>query len=231
MRIAKKAQLSWFVVMGLVFLIIIGIISWLAYSTQFMKKPSQILASEDMLSQVKVYLESCEKEIAEEALILIGNQGGKISPENYFKINNNKVSYELPSLEDISKDMANYIDKNLRNCKAETITKKKVEISKPRTSIRFNDKETIVDVNWPTTLILENNTKHSIDSIKFSLPVRMKLIHETVQGLSSETNLNFVDSLDSMDLKKVGYDDRVLGILVDHKSRIRDKPYKFFFVK
>lgn len=232
MRIARKAQLSWFVVMGVVFLIILAIISWLAYSTQFMKKPQQeILASEDMLSQVKFYLESCEKEIAEEALILVGNQGGKIRPENYFEINNNKVSYELPSLEDIGNDVASYMDKNLRNCKAETVTKKEVETSKPKTSIRFNDKETTVEVNWPTTLILENNTKHSISSIKFSLPVRIKLVHETVQELGLETNLNFVDSLDSMDLEKVSYDDKVLGILVDHKSKLRDKPFKFFFVK
>lgn len=230
MKLARKAQLSWFVVLGIIFLIIILILSWLAYSSQF-SKSKQIILSEDEAGNVKSYLESCEKELIEEALILIGNQGGMVNPENFFEVENNKVALETPSLEEISNDIEDYIDKNIvRKCNPETVTEKDVEVSRPKTEVSFNDKETVVEVAWPVTLFFENETEKTIGAIKTFVPVRMKLVHETVQGLEEKTNLNFVDSLDSMDVKKISYDGRILGIIVDHKSKVRDRPYKFFYI-
>ncbi|MDP2908039.1 MAG: hypothetical protein Q8O03_08975 [Nanoarchaeota archaeon] len=236
---ARKAQISWFVVLGLVFLIMLALVSWLAYSTRFMsKKPQQLVASESELEKVKTYLESCEKELAENTLILIGNQGGKTSVEEFFEIDGNKVGIvsidSFSSLEDISKDVASYIDQKLaRTCMPETVTKKTVETSRPKTSITFNDKETVVETDWEVTLTFENNTKQGIDMIKFSLPLRMKLLHETVvKDLETlGTDLNFVNSLDKVDVKKISYNDKVLNVLVDHKSEIKNKPYKFFYVE
>lgn len=238
MTTARKAQISWFVVLGLVFIIMLLLVSWLAYSTRFIsKKPQQLVSSESEMEKVKTYLEGCEKELAEEALILIGNQGGKTSVDEYFEIDKNKVgivSDGFPSLEDISKDMAGYIDQKLaRTCMPETVTKKTVETSRPKTSITFNDKETVVETDWEVTLTFENNTKQGINMVKFSLPARMKLLHETVvKDLEAAgTDLSFVDSLDKVDVKKISYDDKVLNVLVDHKSEINDKPYKFFYVQ
>lgn len=235
---ARKAQISWFVVLGLVFLIMLLIVSWLAYSTRFIsKKPQQVIASESELENVKTYLESCEKELAEEAFIIIGNQGGRIDVKDYFEVEGNKVgivSNGLPSLEDISKELASYIDKNLeRKCVPETATKKTVETSRPKTSIVLNDKETVVETEWQVTLTFENNTKQSINTIKFSLPVRMKLLHEAVvKDLETPgTDLSFVNSLDKIDLKKIAYDDKILNILIDHKSEVKSQPYKFFYVE
>ena len=235
---ARKAQLSWFVVLGLVFLIMLLLVSWLAYSTRFIsKKPQQLVASESELEKVKTYLEDCEKELAEDTLVLIGNQGGKIVVEDYFEVEGNKVgivSDGLSSLEDISKDVAGYIDQKLaRTCMPETVTKKAVETSRPKTSITFNGKETVVETNWEVTLTFENNTKQGIDMLKFSLPVRMKLIHEAItKDLETPgTDLNFVDSLDNMDVKKVSYPDNILNIIIDHKSEVKDKPYRFFYAE
>jgi len=220
MKIAKKAQLSWFVVMGLVFLVILAIVSWLAYSTQFIKKPSQTLSAEEIISEAHAYLKSCELELTEEAFILIGNKGAE--------------QEGLPSLEEISKETAKYIDEKLaRNCRAETVTKKEVTSELPNTKITFNDKETIIETDWTVTLTLENNTKHNIDVIKFSLPLRMKKVHEAVTKdlETSGTDLNFVNSLDNMDVKKIKYENHILNIVVDHKSYINNKPYKFFYVE
>ncbi len=235
---AKKAQISWFIVLGLVFLIMLLIVSWLAYSTRFMsKKPQQLVTSESELEKVKTYLEDCEKGLTEEALILVGNQGGKIDVEDYFEVEGNKVgivSDGLPSLEDISKDVAGYIDQKLtRTCMPEAVTKKTVETSRPKTSISFNDKETVVETDWEVTLTFENNTKQGIDMLKFSLPIRMKPIHEVVTKdlETSGTDLNLVDSLENMDVKKIFYENKVLNIIIDHKSKVKDKPYKFFYVE
>lgn len=220
MKIAKKAQLSWFVVMGIVFLIILAVISWLAYSTQFMKKSSQVLSAEEIISEAEAYLKSCELNLAEEAFIIIGNKGAE--------------QEGLPSLETISEEVAAYIDEKLaRNCRAETVTKKEVTSELPKTKISFNDKETLIETDWLVTLTLENNTKHSIDVIKFSLPLRMKKVHEAVSKdlEDSGTDLNFVDSLDNMDVKKIDYGNHILNIVIDHKSYIKNKPYKFFYVE
>lgn len=235
---AKKAQISWFVVLGLVFLIMLLIVSWLAYSTRFIsKKPQQISAAAEELEKVRTYLEDCEKDLTEDALILIGNQGGKIDVENYFEIEGSKVgivSDGLPSLEDISNDVAGYIDQKLaRTCLPETVTKKTVETSRTKTSITFNDKETVVETGWEVTLTFENNTKQGINMIKFSLPVRMKLLHETVvKDLeTSGTDLSFLDSLDNIDVKKIAYQDKIVNIIIDHKSEVKGKPYKFFYAE
>jgi uncharacterized membrane protein YqiK len=235
---ARKAQISWFVVLGLVFLIMLLIVSWLAYSTRFIsKKPQQLVTSESELEKVKTYLENCEKELAENTLILIGNQGGKIDVKDYSEIEGNKVgivSNSFPSLEDISKDVAGYIDQKLaRTCMPETVTKKTVETSRPKTIVTFNDKETVVETDWEVTLTFENNTKQGINMVKFSLPVRMKPIHEAItKDLETPgTDLNFVDSLDKMDVKEIFYQDKIVNIIIDHKSKVKDKPYKFFYVE
>lgn len=215
---AKRAQLSWFVAMGIIFLVILAIVSWLAYSTQLAaKKPSQTLSGEASIEQVKDYLQSCEQGIAEEAFIVIGNKGVE----------------ELPSLEDMAKEAAEYIDSNLTLiCDAEIVTKKEVKTSRPKTSISFNDKETIIETEWPVTVTIGED-QHSITELKTSIPLRMKLIHEAVKKdlKNTGTDLNYLESLDKMDLKKIKSENKIINILIDHKSKVKNKPYKFFYVE
>jgi len=233
---ARKAQISWFVVAGLVIAIIILLMSWLTYSMGFItKKPQEAVTSESELGKVHAYLESCEKGLAEDALILIGNHGGMTEPKKYLTIETNKVSSEaLPTLEEIGQDAANYIDKRLeRTCRPETATKKEVQTSRPKTSVTFNDKETRVETEWQVTLKAANSTEQSISMIRFSLPVRMKLLHETAMkdlGIQG-TDLTSVESLDNIGVKKIIYENSIINLLVDHKSEIKDKPYKFFYAE
>lgn len=237
---ARKAQLSWFIVLGLVFIIILALVSWLAYSTQSLgKKPQQVIASEDEFEKVKAYVEGCEKELAEEALMLIGNQGGRLSLGEFFEVEGNKVSIvssdSLPSLESISKDVADYMDENLaRVCDTSKVTEKEVKASKPEAKIMFNNKESVFEVEWPIAVSFENSTEHIAGVTKFSLPVRMKLIHEAVARdleVPEKTDLSFVESLDKMDARKVSYGDHVLSVIIDHKSEIKGRPYRFFYVE
>lgn len=239
MMIAKKAQLSWFVVLGLVFLIIIGIVSWLAYSTQFLaKKPQQVVASESDLNIVEQYVKGCEESLAEKALMLVGNQGGRVSPEEFLEFEGYKISIaskdSFPSLEGISREVATYMDENLaKECDVKSVTKKQVKYGKPSTKVAFKDKESVFETDWPVTVISDNNTKHSIGVIKLALPVRVNPLHEAVLKDLEEpgTDLSFAESLDSMDLKKMLYQDYVLNVLIDHKSKVLGKPYKFFYVE
>lgn len=72
----------------------------------------------------------------------------------------------------------------------------------------FNNKESVFEVEWPIAVSFENSTEHIAGVTKFSLPVRMKLIHDAVaQDLESpeKTDLSFVESLDKMDVRKVSY--------------------------
>ncbi len=214
---ARKAQISWFIVLGIVFIALLGILSWIAYNSSLYTKPSQTLTSEETLNKVEEYLQSCEKTLAEEAFITIGNRGVE----------------ELPTLEEISREVSNYVDEKLEaECKAETVTKKQVIVSKPSTSIRFSDKETMINTGWEISLTIDN-AQYSIKEIKIALPLRMKLVHETVETdlTSPGTDLNFVNSLDNMDLKKIRSEDKITNILIDHKSKINDKPYKFFYTE
>lgn len=240
MKIVKKAQLSWFVVMGLVLLVVLALVSWLAYSTNMLERPQEIVSADEETNNVKSYLESCEQDLAEEAFMLIGNNGGKTVLENYFQRENIaiEIAYDngikLPSLSEINRGMTNYINKQIvRKCDPRTVTKKEVTVSQPRTQIEFDERETVITINWQITISFDNNTKHNIEMVRSRVPVRMRKVYEAIQeDLKSpyKTNLKFIETLDNMDIKKIGYEDAIVNIIVDHKSKIRNKPFKFFYV-
>lgn len=243
MRTAKKGQVSWFVAIGLVLLIVILLLTYVGFSLNFFSKEAkQQITADQQMQNLQSYIESCELSLAQEAFIKIGNQGGKIITQNYFAIGKNKIEIaydgeqKLSTLEDIAKDIEKYFQMNLaRFCKPEKAIEKPVESStRIQAKINFNDKETIMEITWPVTVTFENNTKKIIDKTTINIPIRMKTIHEAItQDLKDPytTNLNFVDSLDNMDIKAILYPDDILNFIIDHKSQINNRPYKFFYVE
>lgn len=240
---AKKGQASWFVAIGLVILIVMLILTYVGFSMNFLQKEGkQQVTADQQMQNLQSYIESCELSLAQEAFIKIGNQGGKITPQDYFAIGKNKIEIaydgekKLTTLEDIAKDIEKYFQMNLaRFCKPEKAIEKPVESStRIQTKINFNDKETIMKITWPVTVTFENNTKKIISETTINIPIRMKTIHEAITKDLEEpykTNLNFVDTLDHMDMKAILYPDDILNFIIDHKSKIGNRPYKFFYVE
>ena len=92
MRTAKKGQVSWFVAIGMVIMIILLLLAYIGFSMNFLQKESKLQVTADQLmDNLRSYVESCGQTVLEDALVKIGNQGGKITPQEYFSIGKNKI--------------------------------------------------------------------------------------------------------------------------------------------
>ncbi|MFH1770792.1 MAG: hypothetical protein ABH828_04510 [archaeon] len=79
----KKGQITIFVIMGLVLILIVGLV---LFTTKFVKDAPPVEKEiENSFEQAKVkeYVEKCLEYIGEEGLLKLGSNGGYINPENY----------------------------------------------------------------------------------------------------------------------------------------------------
>ena len=238
-RCAKKGQFSWFVALGMVLFIILAISLWIFLGLNQGGNQSDKILTEKELSKVKDYIQSCEKNVAEQAIAILGIQGGTITPTNYLEINQNKIEYAhdknivFPSLEIMSKEASNYIsEKILEECNPANATKRDVIAYNISTQVKMLSDNVMVAINWPITIQFDNNTRKGFDVTKFDLPIRMGRIHDTIsQDLIryDETDLTEIETYDKIDIKKVKQENNIIAVLIDHKSKINNKPYRFFY--
>lgn len=90
----------------------------------------------------------------------------------------------------------------------------------------------MITINWPVTIQFDNNTKRGFDVTKFDLPIRIGRIHDTIsQDLINfdETDLTEIETYDKIDIKKVKQENNIIAVLIDHKSKVNNKPYRFFY--
>lgn len=238
-RCAKKGQFSWFVALGMVLFIILAISLWIFLGLNQGGNQSDKILTEEELSKVKDYIQRCEKNIAEEAIAILGVQGGTITPTNYLDINQNKIEYAydkgitFPSLEKMSREASNYISENVPDvCNPINATKRNVIAHNISTEVKMLSDSVMVTINWPITIQFDNNTKKGFDVTKFDLPSRMGRIHDTISHdliNYDETDLTEIETYDKTDIKKVEQENNIIAVLIDHKSKINNKPYRFFY--
>jgi hypothetical protein len=132
----KKAQVSIFVIIGIVLVVALGFFL-VAYST---KKIKDLNSDRDNLilerqgEQIKSYIEQCLYDVSVKGIYLIGLQGGYIDPEynKYYgdydnvpweRSGNNKIPYWYyngkdisPTLEQVEKKLGRYILVEGKNC-------------------------------------------------------------------------------------------------------------------
>ena len=238
-RCAKKGQFSWFVALGMVLFTILAISLWIFLGLNQGGNQSDKILTEEELSKVKDYTQSCEEGITEEAIAILGVQGGTITPTNFLEINQNKIEYAydkkivFPSLDMMSKEASNYIsEKILVECNPANATKRDVTTYNISTEVKMLSDNVMVTINWPVTIQFDNNTKRGFDVTKFDLPIRIGRIHDTIsQDLINydETDLTEIETYDKIDIKKVKQENNIIAVLIDHKSKGNNKPYRFFY--
>lgn len=236
---ARKGQISWFVALGIVMMVIAGVSVWIWLNLNLDFGQSDKLFIEDELSKVKSYIQRCEKDVAEEAITIIGLQGGKIIPSNYLKVQENKIEYVynkkvvLLSIDDMEQELRSYINNKVsESCVPLNNTKRVVTTGKVISDVKIYYDSVLFQINWPVIVQFDNNTKKSFSLTKIRLPVRLGRIHETVsQDLTQydETILNDIEAYDEIDIKKKLEGNNVLAILVDHESKLNNRPYRFFY--
>ena len=83
----KKSQITLFIILGIV---VLGLFFFI-FITPNKDINSNVVAFEK--STINNYITSCLKQTSEDALFLLGKQGGNINPESYLESNDFRISY------------------------------------------------------------------------------------------------------------------------------------------
>jgi len=254
----KKAQISVFLLIGIVILVIIGI--FLYQRTQVVKAPE--MAAPVNVAAVQVYVQQCLEKTASDAVLYIGQHGGYYyMPEEFSvfpDINTLNVEtpapllnipfyfYEgkdfVPTKEEMEKQLSYYVSFNLPGCAdlgAFAQQGFKVEAGAVNVNSAIGEKNVVFIVDYPVN-ISRGNEKQTIS--RFTTVVNADLIklydsaNLYMQSQRNDPTAFFISSLSRICLDKVitfkslFYGKHELLItLTDDQTRINNQPLIFAF--
>ena len=220
----KRGQVTFFIIIGILLLASAALFFY--FRTNVMKE-AEIIDPEFL--PVQRFTEDCLNQVAEEAITIVGLNGGYINfPE---KIENNPSSYlqsgpikdfkipywwysgrnSIPTEEFIGGQIAAYIGENIGEClndyqdfEDDFIIKMR---DNPKAAIEMGDRETIVRLSLPITITNKmNDTTTKISKFSAAIPIRLKAAYELARTIMEKENEEaFIEEkaidLMSMDLK------------------------------
>ena len=197
-------------------------------------------------ASINSYITNCLKNTAEEALILLGKQGGYINPEQFIETEKYKVSYlyneannSVPEEQQVETQLSAYIENNILIClnNFEDIKKQgwKVEYKNPKTTTQINIQDVsfttdfVVDVRKREALINLNQFTHTAD---VRLSYILDIANETVNFHLENPEWTDLTALSKHDVEITifPYQKNLMYSIKDEKSRLSSKPYLFNFV-
>ena len=221
MKKIKKAQVSLYIIIA------IAIIA-LAFFSFIYIRPRMFLGKET--AKVENKLESCVEASVKEALKIAGIQAGFIKlPEfvkgssympfsNYlnflgltvpywFYVSGNNIGYvQKPSLDEIEKQVSEFVEENLKHCNLEFENESEIiEVEKGKeidVDVKIKTKEVKVDVRWPIKIKLKGK-EILIEKHKVSVKSYFGLLYETASEIfDAEQKQLFLEnySLDILNL-------------------------------
>jgi len=209
----KRGQVTAFMIVGIIILFSAALIIYLKPDIIFPEKiPEEV-------QPIKTYVESCMNNLAEEAVFILGSQGGYVElpvniaedPTAYvggtFKIpywyyeGNSRV----PSKEEVAEQISNYIDSNLEDCLLNfTAFKEMFDISvikEQKTTIQIVEENINVKTDYP--LIIKQkiaNVSTRIDTFSAEIPIRLGKVYDLAKEIMQQENEKaFLEDL-TMDL-------------------------------
>src|SRR3989344_2537062 len=234
LQMQKKSQISIFMIIGIV-LIVIGGLIFAVYSGKQEPEPAQV----SQFAAVNSYIEDCIKNRAEYGLSLLGLQGGIIVLRDpYLETNYSSIAYgiyqrqnTLPAISSMERELKTYLDKSLPSClNSSAFPYLKFESGNASTQVEILENEVIVKADYPIS-ILQGETAFTINEISVKVPARLGYIHSILRGIISRTLLepNWIDLsyLSRFDLKidVLPHDNNsIVYSIQDYKGA---KPYVF----
>lgn len=198
----KKAQVTLFIIVGLIILIILGV-AWYYFSdqTQIEDKQSE---NYQIKHQVEVYVQECLEQILIPGLYLFGYQGGRFYEDQEFKqpaiFEKNLLTQErvlpyyviegqktMPTLVEMQDQLANYVEKNLPLCTDwSEFTAQGIVIQEkgPQAQAFIKKDEVTIAVNYPVQIITEEG-EQMLGSVAKTLPFRLGQILEIAEKMSN----------------------------------------------
>jgi len=197
----KKAQVTIFIIVGIVMLLAVALV--LLLQKQIVSfKVDELIPTEK--GKVETYLTSCIQQAGDEALFLIGTQGGyidvpkdiqtdasqhlRLSPMNVLPYWAYGQNVRIPPLSAIKQELDTYIEQHTKSCLLDLQpfqdTYNIVEKSPIKADTNIADGKVLFNVNWNVELQTKSGEKvaevieHTAES-----PAKLKRLHETASRI------------------------------------------------
>lgn len=180
----KRGQITVFIILGILIVTVLAVILYL-YNLRTVPEVQKTQEFDFSKTEVlKNYIEGCIEKVGNEALTLVGKQGGEINPGFYQYWNNDKISYmcytttysacynKKPFLLDyVQKELNTYVNQKITSCISDL---EKVAKSKGYTlqtgnlviTTTINPYSTLINLDYPITI--KSNTGAQVQQNKFS---------------------------------------------------------------
>lgn len=196
----KRGQLTLFVVLGIILIILVLIMFYFrasiteTISTKILHKEAVLPAE---VRNVQSYVKNCVDGNSLILLYYLGAQGGLLSPSGDQGVVNNYVAiaygYDngksvLPSLVDFNTEFSNALNSFLPTCLAmNNFGNLQVTPSRPSSKLDFLDDKTRVTVDMPVTVTEGESTYNLKDPYVIDYPLRIKLLHDLGSNIVRKT--------------------------------------------
>ena len=197
----KKAQVTIFIIVGIVMLLAVALV--LLLQKQIVSfKTEELIPTEK--GKVETYITSCIQQAGDEALFLIGTQGGyikvpkdiqndasqhlRLSPMNVIPYWAYGQNVRIPPLSAIKQEIDQYIEQHTKSCLLDLQpfqdTYNILEKSSIKADTNIADGKVIFNVNWNVELQTKGGEKvaevieHTAES-----PAKLKRLHETASRI------------------------------------------------
>jgi|SRR3989338_1622159 len=249
--VSRKTQVALFFIFGLVIIIAVSFLNYIASESakSGIKASREIVNVAEMpasLLPVKLNIDLCMEEIAEQAVTYTGLYGG------YYKVPEPKLAYffddvpyyvyysenTMPSTEEIQSQISQYVKEQLPEC----INGLEFEDAELEGEINFvdasiGDGKVVVNADYPIT-ISRLNSKTKVEDLRAEVPVRLDTIYKIASSitegkisdgalcidclidLASENNV-FIDI--------VSHEDSLIFTIFDNVTKVNDDDYIFSF--
>lgn len=190
----NKAQVTIFIILGIITLSIVGLSLYLTYGNFSKSKTTEAektISIPPELASAKDYIGNCFEETAEEGIYTLGRQGGYYNiPDSistpviteslaYYYLNKSILT---PSTQTIEKELEKYVSNNIDGCLS-YLTEKGFTIQKGNKSVtaKILNKEVNVEVTYPLRL-----EKHGTSGDLKNFPATIKSNIKKLQETSSQ---------------------------------------------
>tara|TARA_Y100000310_G_scaffold295904_1_gene327695 strand:- start:4125 stop:4877 length:753 start_codon:yes stop_codon:yes gene_type:complete len=245
----KKGQITVFIVLGLVIVVILSFIFYLRedVSKFFIDEQEESIVLPSEVIKVRNFVESCIEEVSLDALESIGKYGGyvfptKISIESgipYYAFNNKNY---IPEKEIIEGEISFYINQQLDFCTRNFVDFPQFNIKKSaiRSFTNIDDNDISIDLNYLLE-IYKGDEKFQLNRFQgIKIPIRLGIIYGVVNEiLKDQNNYNpnicvscIADIAEENDLfiEIENYGSNIIVFnIIDKKLKLKNEEYKFSF--
>ncbi len=240
----KRSQITVFIILGLIFFLIIGLVVYKIADINKKKLGQQGVADYSRVMPVENFVQSCVQLVGTEAVTKLGQQG-RIYPQAFIQSPTSSVSYFyykgngfFPSrVQYLEEDISRYVMENLDECLADFSDFDypiETDDSRLRVKTSFNERDATIILEYPITVTLSGSkTTVSEFSAKIDfefLPIYdlSKRIYEKTQAEPDWVDVDFLAE-QPYDIRLIKIDDQTLLYEITDDDALNDEPYVYRF--